>query len=313
MFDNIFGTPYPFSKYDTIFCHEFAAGAMENPGLITFNDTYLYPEAVSLEKMLAFASTIIHENSHNWFGNLVTMKWWDDLWLNESFADFIAHYGLEMLKDKVTTIPTYDSGWKIFLVRGVAGYREDQITDTTHAVRSEVQNTSVASTYFDRITYQKGSATLKQLKFLMDGDTGDNFFSGVRDYFSEFGWKNATIDDFLGKMQAYFENTSFTLDDWKDSWLLTPSLNTGYVEWDPSDASPKATLTIHQDFYSSVYPFLRYHKTRVALFYPDTTYDVIDVMLAPSSSTTVEYDGSKGYQAVLVNVDYWDYFKYTID
>jgi aminopeptidase N len=150
------------------------------------------------------------------------MKWWDDLWLNESFADFIAHWCLENIKDKVTTIAKYDSGWKIFLVRGVAGYREDQITETTHAVRSEVQNTSIASTYFDRITYQKGSATLKQLMNLM---TEANFFLGVQEYFRDFGWKNGTIDDFLGKMSKQFTIPDFTLDDWKKSWLLTPSLN----------------------------------------------------------------------------------------
>ena len=108
------------------------------------------------------------------------MKWWDDLWLNESFADFIAHFCLEEIKDKVTEIQTYDSGWKIFLSRGVAGYREDQITPTTHAVRSDVANTSVAQTYFDRITYQKGSATLKQFMFIMGRD---NFFKGVQAYF----------------------------------------------------------------------------------------------------------------------------------
>ena len=125
------------------------------------------------------------------------MKWWDDLWLNESFADFIAHYGLEQIKDRVTTIDKFDSGWKIFLVRGVAGYRQDQITPTTHAVRSIVENTSVASTYFDRITYQKGSACLKQFMFLMNKD---NFLKGLNDYFKAYQWKNTTIDDFLGKM-----------------------------------------------------------------------------------------------------------------
>jgi aminopeptidase N len=109
------------------------------------------------------------------------MRWWDDLWLNESFADFISHFCLEKIKSRVTTIPTYDSGWKLFLVRGVSGYREDQITPTTHAISSDVDNTRIAEMYFDSITYQKGSAVLKQLMFLM-GET--NFMKGVHDYFA---------------------------------------------------------------------------------------------------------------------------------
>jgi len=173
-----------------------------------------------------------------------------------------------------------------------------------------VENTSVAQTYFDRITYQKGSATLKQLMFLMGED---NFFKGVQDYFNEFGWKNATIDDFLNKMQKYFTITDFTLDDWKESWLLTPSLNTVSIEWDNTDLSDSATLTIRQNYYTDVYPTLRYHKTRVAFFKSDGTYDVKDILLTPTPTTTLTYKGSNNYQAILVNYDYWDYFKYTID
>lgn len=210
----------------------------------------------------------------------------------------------------MTTIPTYDSGWKIFLVRGVAGYREDQITATTHAVRSVVENTSVASTYFDRITYQKGSACLKQFMFLM---TKENFLKGLNDYFKAYEWKNTTIDDFLGKMQPYFNIKDFTLDDWKNSWLLTPSLNTVSIEWDPTNLSPDATFTIKQECYTDVYPTLRYHQTRVALFKDDCTYDVLDVLITPTPTTTVAYDGTQGYKAILVNYEYWSYFKYSID
>ena len=108
----------------------------------------------------------------------------------------------------MTTI-SYDSGWKLFLVRGVSGYREDQITTTTHGVRSEIPNTTLAETAFDSITYQKGSATMKQLMFLMGED---NFFKGLKDYFDAFGWKNGAIDDFLGCMQTYFTLPDFTLD-----------------------------------------------------------------------------------------------------
>lgn len=114
-------------------------------------------------------------------------------------------------------------------------------------------------------------------------------------------------------MQKYFTIQTFTLDEWKKSWLLAPSLNTVSVDFDPSDISDEATLTIHQDWYTEVYQTLRYHKTRVALFKEDATYDVLDVLLTPSATTTLKYKGSNLYKAVLVNVDYWDYFKYTID
>lgn len=97
-FQTKFDFPYPFTKYDQVFAHEYKMGAMENPGLVTFKDTYLASEEVPVESKLAFANTIVHECSHHWFGDLVTMKWWNDLWLNESFADFISYYCLESIK-----------------------------------------------------------------------------------------------------------------------------------------------------------------------------------------------------------------------
>lgn len=165
-FQGKFNVKYPFTKYDTVFCHEFSAGAMENPGIITFNDTYLYQEVVSNDKMLQLGVVIAHECAHNWFGDLVTMKWWDDLWLNESFADFMSYFCIDGIKAQVTTIPAYTTGWIGGIARAVGGYREDQLS-TTHPVRSAVPNTSVATVYFDNITYRKGLSVLKQLMFLM--------------------------------------------------------------------------------------------------------------------------------------------------
>jgi aminopeptidase N len=146
--------------------------------------------------MVQLGVVIAHECAHNWFGDYVTMKWWDDLWLNESFADFMAYFCIDGIKNKVTTIPQYTSGWIGGVARVVGGYREDQLT-TTHPIRSAVPNTSLATVYFDNITYRKGLATLKQLMFLM-GEA--NFFKGVNNYFNTHIWSNGTIDDFLASM-----------------------------------------------------------------------------------------------------------------
>lgn len=249
-FESKFNVTYPFNKYDTVFCHEYAIGAMENPGVVTFNDAkFLFNETVSEEQMLYFAEVICHECSHSWFGDLVTMKWFDDTWLKESFADFMAFSCLQDLKDKVTTIPQYTSGWLGCLKRAVGGYREDQLS-TTHPVRSVVPNTNLAKMYFDGITYRKGMMTLKQLSFLM-GST--NFFKGVTDYFNKFPFGNGTIDDFLACVSPYYTNPdpNYTLEVWKQMWLLTSSLNVLTSEWDPLSTSPTSTLTIRQTNYSS--------------------------------------------------------------
>ena len=113
-YEKFFGYDYAFSKYDQVFAHEYKCGAMENAGIVTFNDVKIWKEKVSTEQMLRLAVTIAHELSHHWFGNLVTMKWWDDLWLNESFADFISYFCLEKIKKKCKTI-NYESSMAAFL------------------------------------------------------------------------------------------------------------------------------------------------------------------------------------------------------
>ena len=204
---------------------------MQNPGLVTFNDNYLYDANVEVQKLVYFGNVIAHECAHNWFGNYVTMKWWDDLWLNESFANFISYYFLETLANKtIPNIPIFSSSWALGLKYIADAYHEDQMTSTTHPVRSDVPNTSLASTYFDYITYRKGQTTLKQLVFLM-GQA--NFFKGLQSYFVKYPWKNTTIDEFLAELSPFFPTKyPFTLDEWKQIWILEPSLNILTVEWD---------------------------------------------------------------------------------
>lgn len=165
LFEGFFNYPFAFNKYDQIFAHEYKWGAMENAGVVTFNDLYIFKEKVSTERKLNFANTISHELAHHWFGNLVTMKWWDDLWLNESFADFISHFCLEKIKNNCKTID-YQSAMASFLQRKGWGYAEDMMI-TTHPIRGKVANTSVADSIFDGITYSKGASTMKQLLYLM--------------------------------------------------------------------------------------------------------------------------------------------------
>jgi aminopeptidase N len=136
-YEKFFGYDYPFSKYDQIFCPEYNVGAMENVGCVTFNDLYVFREAVDVAKVTRFSNTITHELSHHWFGNLVTMKWWNDLWLNESFADFISHFALSNMNLKSFKLGDI---WIEFNARKGWGYRCDQLK-STHPIAGEVVNT----------------------------------------------------------------------------------------------------------------------------------------------------------------------------
>ena len=307
-FESFFGYKFAFNKYDQVFAHEYKWGAMENAGVVTFNDLYLFKEKVSTERMLSFANTISHELAHHWFGNLVTMKWWDDLWLNESFADFISHFCLEKIKANCTTI-TYESSMASFVQRKGWGYHEDQMI-TTHPIRGPVVNTSVAESIFDGITYSKGAATMKQLLFKM---TEQRFSKALAAYFHKFEWSNATIDDFLGEMQKEFAIKDFTLVDWRKMWLDVPSHNVIEATWDPEDRSPNAKITITQTPFTPDHPTLRFHLIKVGLFKENCEADVIEVLVRPQAETVAEYDGSKGYKAVLLNFEDHTFVKNNID
>ena len=175
-YGELFGKPYQYSKYDQIFVPEFNSGAMENNACVTFNEDKLYRgETITLKKRSKLANTNLHELAHHWFGNLVTMKWWDDLWLNESFATYISYLAM----DRVPELQKYKGSWIDFSSRKFSGIDSD-LTNQTHPIKSQISNTNESETVFDGISYGKGAAFLKQAHNVLGYDT---FKEGLTNYF----------------------------------------------------------------------------------------------------------------------------------
>ena len=213
-FHGLFGIRYPFGEYHQVFVPEFNAGAMENPGCVTFRDQYLYRGSATRDELLTRANTISHEMSHMWFGDLVTMKWWDDLWLNESFAEYMSHRCLVEATE-------YADAWvDSSIVRKVWGYGAERSPSTHPVAGVEALDAQTALQNFDGISYAKGAATLRQL-IAHVGD--DQFIAGVRAYLTDKSFANGTLADFLGAIETA---SGVDLGAWSRSWLLTADRDT---------------------------------------------------------------------------------------
>jgi aminopeptidase N len=212
-YTRLFGTDYPFAKYDQVFVPEFNAGAMENAGCVTLSERLLFRSKVTDMMYELRATVILHEMAHMWFGDLVTMKWWDDLWLNESFAEFSA-----ALASAEGT--RFTDAWTTFSgSRKTWGYMQDQLP-TTHPIAADVATLSEAIANFDGISYAKGASVLKQLVAYAGRD---NFIAGIRAYFAEHSWANATLSDLLRALET---SSGRSLGDWAKAWLQTAGPNT---------------------------------------------------------------------------------------
>ena len=179
-----FGLPYAFGKYDQLFVPEFNAGAMENAGAVTFLEDYVFRSKVTRASYERRAETVLHEMAHMWFGDLVTMTWWDDLWLNESFATFasvLCQSEATEFKEAWTTFATVEKSW---------AYRQDQLP-STHPIAAEIPDLAAVEVNFDGITYAKGASVLKQLVAYVGLE---HFLAGLRDYFRTHAFGNATFD-----------------------------------------------------------------------------------------------------------------------
>ena len=207
-----FNIPYPYVKYDQVFVPEFNFGAMENVGCVTFTEHYIFQSRKLYVDYLNRANTIFHEMVHMWFGNLVTMKWWNDLWLNESFADYISYYA--MSKGKL-----FSDSLEYFYSRKDWAYMQDQLS-TTHPIVGSAEDTKDAFANFDGISYAKGASVLKQM-ILYVGEK--NFRDGIRAYLKKYYEKNTILDDFLSCMS---KSSGKNIVSWSKQWLETTGVNT---------------------------------------------------------------------------------------
>jgi len=294
---------------------EFNSGAMENVGCVTYNETYLYRGITpTLAKRLRFSITNLHELAHMWFGNLVTMKWWNDLWLNESFATFMSF----LVMTKSPDLAYFDTAWVTFLTYKFWGITEDSLS-STHPIKANVQNTAEAESIFDGISYGKGSAFLKQFYNVMGHEA---MAKGLKVYFSKFAWKNTELLDFVKCMEDAYEEHSdksmgpkFKLSKWCDSWLTTSGVNIlePLPEFDEQGILKSLKLKQTCDLRGNNQ--LRIQKLDVALYDSDFKPHFINNVITSDIDEVIEVQVTfdKPVSAILVNVNDQGYCKVVFD
>jgi len=243
--------PYPFQKYDQLFVPEFSAGAMENIGAVTFNESMIFRSKVTEAVREDRANAILHEMAHMWFGDLVTMRWWDDLWLNESFATFMS----VLCQVEATR---FKNGWVTFANQYKAGARRQDQLPTTHPIAADIPDIQSVYLNFDAITYNKGACVLRQLVAYVGQET---FLRGVQRYVKQRQYANATLADFLSDVEA---GSGRDLKAWSKLWLETAGLNTlRPVATSQSDTI--GSLAIQQEA-PAEHPTIRPHRLAVGLY-----------------------------------------------
>ncbi len=253
-FTGLFGMDYPFAKYDQVFVPGMG-GAMENVACVTISEMALFRSAVTDTMRELRAMVILHEMAHQWFGDLVTMKWWGDLWLNESFAEMAAFQSSAEATRFTGAWTTFCGGLKTL------GYAQDQLP-TTHPIAADVATLSEAEANFDGISYAKGAAVLKQLVAYLGRDT---FFAGIASYLAEHAWENATLADL---MQALEASSGRSLAEWSKSWLETAGPNTLRPAFAVDDEGRFAEFAVQQEA-PAAHPELRAHHIAIGLYNTD--------------------------------------------
>ncbi|UNK47468.1 aminopeptidase N [Arthrobacter sulfonylureivorans] len=251
-YEKQFGTPYPFAKYDQLFVPEFNAGAMENAGAVTFLENYVFRSRPTDAMVERRAITVLHELAHMWFGDLVTMRWWNDLWLNESFAEFMSTLAAAEATEYThawTTFASMEKSW---------AYRQDQLP-STHPITAEIKDLEDVQVNFDGITYAKGASVLRQLVAWVGQE---EFMAGVREYFGKHAWANTELADLLGELEV---SSGRDLKDWSAKWLETAGVNTLRPEISTDDGGAITSFAILQSAPEG-YPTIRPHRLAVGFY-----------------------------------------------
>ncbi|MEU3773352.1 aminopeptidase N [Streptomyces sp. NPDC032472] len=298
-FHEHFDFPYPFGKYDQAFVPEYNLGAMENPGMVTFREEYIFRGKVTRAAYERRCNTILHEMAHMWFGDLVTMKWWDDLWLKESFADFMGSFSQ-------VEATRFDQAWVTFANNRKAwAYRADQLP-STHPITADIRDLEAAKLNFDGITYSKGAAVLKQLVAYVGREA---FLEGARRYFKANAYGNTTLDNLLSVLG---EVSGRDMAEWSRAWLQTAGVNvlTPVVTY---DAGGRITeLAVLQEGEE-----LRPHRVAVGLYRLQdgalVRYAQAEADVAGARTTVAELAGQDRPDLVLVNDDDLTYCKIRFD
>ncbi|MET8822646.1 aminopeptidase N [Streptomyces rochei] len=303
-FHDRFDFPYPFGKYDQAFVPEYNLGAMENPGMVTFREEYIFRGKVTRASYEGRANTVLHEMAHMWFGDLVTMEWWDDLWLKESFADFMgafANVGATRFKDAWITFANRRKAW---------AYRADQLP-STHPITADIRDLQDAKLNFDGITYAKGASVLKQLVAYVGQDA---FLEGSRRYFKRHAYGNTRLGDLLSVLE---ETSGRDMASWARSWLQTAGVNSLTPQVLLSASGTVDELAVVQEAAES-HPELRPHRVAVGLYRRTAEgalerYARAEVDVDGPRTVVTELAGAEAPELVLVNDDDLTYCKTRFD
>jgi aminopeptidase N len=302
-YEKHFEMDYPFEKYDQLFVPEFNAGAMENAGCVTFLEDYVFRSKVAEARRERRTVTVLHELAHMWFGDLVTMKWWNDLWLNESFAEFASTLA-------TAEVTQYSNAWVTFnsLEKSWA-YRQDQLP-STHPIMANIRDLEDVEVNFDGITYAKGASVLRQLVAWVGQDA---FFQGVAEYFRKHHHANATLGDLLAELE---KASGRDLSGWSDVWLEKAGVTTLRPVIETNESGVITSFAVAQDA-PAEWPTLRPHRLRIG------GYDVIEGRLQRVWIEETDVDGAltvipelAGKQRpalILVNDDDLAYAKVRLD
>ncbi|NUP75370.1 MAG: aminopeptidase N [Sinomonas sp.] len=305
-YHSVFTPAYPWGKYEQAFVPEYNLGAMENPGLVTFTEQYVFASRAADSQYEARANTLMHEMAHMWFGDLVRMRWWDDLWLKESFAEFMGSLAVDRATD-------WSTAWVNFANRRKAwAYVQDQLP-TTHPIVADIADLEAAEQNFDGITYAKGAAVLKQLVAYV-GEV--SFFAAAREYFARHAFGNTTLADLLGALERA---SGRSMEEWAAAWLQTAGLPVLEPEVE-HDGGRLARVTLRQraadPATGTTAP--RPHRLRVGLYSRDgrgaiTRTHSVEAELRDELTELTELAGLPVPDLLLVNDEDLTYAKVRLD